>query len=128
MVDHTMARQRALSAAVLAATGSSDALDPHPDLIRAAKHHGRPAGRTCPWCRGQALVLLRYVYSDELGPYSGRIKTEADLDQMAPDYGFLDVYVVEVCPDCGWNHLLRTYVLGDGHQRRPHRRPPDLLD
>ena len=73
-------------------------------------------------------MLLRYVYSDELGPYSGRIKTEAELDEMAPQYGFLDVYLVEVCPDCRWNHLLRTYVLGDGHQRRPHRRPPDLLD
>lgn len=128
IVDHAISRQRALSAAVLAATGSSDALDPHPDLLRAAKHHGRPAGRPCPWCRGEGLVLLRYVYSDELGPYSGRIKTEAELDEMAPQYGFLDVYLVEVCPDCRWNHLLRTYVLGDGHQRRPHRRPPDLLD
>ena len=68
-------------------------------------------------------MLLRYVYSDELGPFSGRIKTERELHEMATDFGFLDVYVVEVCPDCHWNHLLHTYVLGDGQPRRPLRRP-----
>jgi hypothetical protein len=127
-VDHSLQRRRTLSAAVLAATGSSDALDPHPDLLRAAQHHGQPADTTCPWCRGEALVLLRYVFSDELGPFSGRIKSEAELAEMSPDFGFLDVYVVEVCPDCHWNHLLHTYVLGDGQPRPPLRRPADLLD
>lgn len=113
---------------MLAATGASDALDPHPDLLRAAAHHGVPAGVTCPWCRGDALVLLRYVYSDELGPFSGRIKTEAELIEMAPEFGFLDVYVVEVCQSCKWNHLLHTYVLGTGQPRPPLRAPADLLD
>lgn len=127
-VDHGLARRRALSSLVLAATGSSDALDPHPDLIRAAKNHGERTPASCPWCRSEALVLLRFVYSDELGPFSGRIKTEPELMAMAPDFGFLDVYVVEVCPDCRWNHLLHTYVLGDGHPRTPLRRPADLLD
>lgn len=113
---------------MLAATGASDALDPHPDLLRAARHHGEPASSDCPWCGSASLVLLRYVYSDELGPFSGRLKTVPELHDMAPNFGFLDVYVVEVCPDCGWNHLLRTYVLGDGQPRRPLRRPADLLD
>lgn len=73
-------------------------------------------------------MLLRYVYSDELGPFSGRIKTVNELQDMATDFGFLDVYVVEVCPDCRWNHLRESYVLGDGQARTPLRRPPDLLD
>jgi len=128
VVDYSLARRRNLSAALLAATGSSDALDPHPDLLRAAKHHGQPTEASCPWCRSEALVLLRYVYSDELGPFSGRIKSTAELSEMATDFGFLDVYVVEVCPDCHWNHLLRSYTLGDGRPRTPLRRPADLLD
>lgn len=127
-VDHALARRRTLSQLVLAATGSSDALDPHPDLIRAAKHHGEPVTELCPWCKSDALVMLRYVFSDELGPFSGRIKTPQELRTMAHDFGFLDVYAVEVCPDCRWNHLRETYVLGDGQPRPPLRRPADLLD
>lgn len=127
-VDHSLTRRRALSQLVLAATGSSDALDPHPDLLRAAHHHGEPSGENCPWCKSDALCILRYVFSDELGPFSGRIKTPAELQGMAGDFGFLDVYVVEVCPDCRWNHLRETYVLGDGQPRPPLRRPADMLD
>ena len=127
-VDHSLARRRTLSQLVLTATGASDALDPHPDLIRAANHHGEPSGEKCPWCRSEALVMLRYVFSDELGPFSGRIKTPVELRAMSHDFGFLDVYVVEVCPDCRWNHLRETYVLGDGRPRPALRRPPDLLD
>jgi hypothetical protein len=128
VVDHSLQRRRHLSAALLAATGSSDALDPHPDLLRAARHHGEPTTASCPWCSSDALVLLRYVYSDELGPFSGRIKTVRDLHEIATQFGFLDVYVVEVCPDCHWNHLLQNYTIGDGQPRRPLRRPADLLD
>lgn len=127
-VDHSINRRRALSQLFLTATGASDALDPHPDLVRAAKHHGVSAAQPCPWCRSRELVHLRYVYSDELGPFSGRLKTERELDQMAHQFGFLDVYLVEVCVDCGWNHLLVTYTLGDGQPRAPLRRPPDMLD
>lgn len=127
-VDHALARRRTLSSLVLAATGASDALDPHPDLLRAAVHHGEDTVLSCPWCSSDELVLLRFVYSDELGPFSGRIKTVRELADMANDFGFLDVYVVEVCPACRWNHLRETYVLGDGQARPPLRRPADLLD
>jgi hypothetical protein len=96
--------------------------------LRAARHHGEPTTASCPWCSSDALVLLRYVYSDELGPFSGRIKTVRDLHEIATQFGFLDVYVVEVCPDCHWNHLLQNYTIGDGQPRRPLRRPADLLD
>jgi len=32
------------------------------------------------------------------------------------------VYVVEVCRGCGWNHLYKSYVVGDGVPRTPPRR------
>jgi hypothetical protein len=47
---------------------------------------------------------------------------------MAYEYGQFRVYVVEVCADCGWNHLTLSYILGDGVPRRPHAKPRDLLD
>jgi hypothetical protein len=41
---------------------------------------------------------------------------------MATEYGEFTVYVVEVCTECGWNHLALSFVLGDGIDRRPPRR------
>jgi hypothetical protein len=47
-----------------------------------------------------------------LGKTSGQAKSPAELAQLAATVDEFDVYVVEVCPDCGWNHLIRSYVLG----------------
>lgn len=128
VIDHGLERRNALQrlragTAVL----SSELCDADPYLLRAAKFHGEAAG-ACPACRDAGLVTLTYVYGDELGPYSGRIRATDDLPPMAHEYGAFSVYVVEVCQRCHWNFLLRTYVLGDGVPRRPPAAPRDLLD
>lgn len=129
VIDHTLQRRSALAALVLTATGASDHLDPHPYLLRAARNHGISAQERCPWCRKEdTLKYLNYVYGDELGPYSGRLRTATELRAMAFEHGQFRVYVVEVCADCGWNHLVRSYVLGDGIPRAALRAPRDLLD
>jgi hypothetical protein len=102
--------------------------DADPYLLRAARHHGEATERPCPICRDPELVHVTYVFGDELGPYSGRVKSSAELPVMAYEHGQFRVYVVEVCTGCGWNHLTLSYVLGDGVPRRPPRRPADLLD
>ncbi len=106
----------------------SDLCDADPYLLKAARFHGEPAGSACPACRDEGLVTVTYVYGDELGPYSGRIRETKDLARMAFDFGRFSVYVVEVCQRCHWNFLLRTYVLGDGVPRRALPTPRDLLD
>lgn len=129
VVDHALQRRHALASLVLTATGASDQLDPHPHLLRAARYHGVPAGEPCPWCRDRrSLVHLNYVYGDELGPYSGRLRTERELVAMAREHGFFRVYLVEVCPKCHWNHLVRSYVLGDGVPRPARRAPRDAVE
>jgi hypothetical protein len=97
-------------------------------LLRAARNHGEATERPCPLCRSEELVHVTYVFGDELGPYSGRVKASAELPVMAYEHGFFRVYVVEVCSSCRWNHITLDYVLGDGVPRRPIRRPADLLD
>jgi hypothetical protein len=59
------------------------------------------------------------VYGASLGSTSGQAKSVGELSQLARDRDEFDVYVVEVCPDCRWNHLLRSFVLG--------RSAPDAL-
>ena len=68
------------------------------------------------------MVNLHYVFGEQLGQYSGRIKSTAELDQMQNEFGEFTVRVVEVCTDCGWNHMISSFLLGDGVKRRPPRR------
>jgi Family of unknown function (DUF5318) len=95
-------------------TTVTDVCDAHPYLLRAAKFHGEATDLTCPICRKTKLTHVTYVYGDELGRYEGRVKRGPELDEMAAEYAEFQVYVVEVCQSCAWNHLASSYVLGTG--------------
>ncbi|MEA4943989.1 MAG: DUF5318 family protein [Propionicimonas sp.] len=106
----------------------SDVCDADPMLVRAAMHHGEESSVPCPLCHGRKLVNLNYVFGDQLGQYSGRIKSTTELDEMQNEYGEFKVCVVEVCLDCSWNHMIASYLLGDGVRRRPPRRQQTVED
>ena len=122
VVDYGLARRATLDSLHSGVAFPSDVCDADPYLLRAARHHGEPTGRACPVCRRTDLVELSYTFGAELGQYSGRIKSRAELARMAHEHGEFRVYVVEVCQGCEWNHLISSYVLGDGEARRPPRR------
>ncbi len=128
VIDYALARRVALMDLFTGGGLRSDACDADPYLLRAAKHHGEPSTRRCPVCRKEDLTLVTYTYGDQLGPFSGRVRATADLPAMARAHGEFRVYVVEVCQRCSWNHLVLSYVLGDGVVRPAPRRPHDLLD
>lgn len=128
MIDYSLARRATLSSLRSGGATTTDVCDADPYLLRAAKFHGEPTGRPCPVCAKQPLDALNYVFGDELGQYSGRIKASGELGQMAREHGEFRVYIVEVCQGCGWNHLVTSYVLGDGVARRPPRRQPTIED
>jgi Family of unknown function (DUF5318) len=122
VIDYSLARRATLVDVFTGRAGSSDACDAHPYLLRAAKFHGEPTDTICPVCRRERLTHVTYVYGEELGQFSGRIKATAELEAMARQHGEFRVYVVEVCQGCAWNHLRTSYLLGDGVSRRPPRR------
>lgn len=128
VIDHVLERRAALLRLFNGGGLSSDLCDADPYLLRAARHHGEPAAGPCPACRDADLATVTYVYGDELGPYSGRIRLTKELAAMSRKFGHFSVYVVEVCQRCQWNFLLTTYVLGDGVPRRALPTPRDLLD
>ena len=128
VIDYALARRATLASLFGGGATASDVCDADPYLLRAAKYHGVPAGRSCPVCRRPELRDVAYVFGDELGQYSGRIKTAPELEEMAQEHGEFRVYVVEVCLDCSWNHLTTSYVLGDGVPRRPPRRRRTVED
>ena len=105
-----------------------DACDADPMLIRAAKHHGEQTQNRCPVCTKADLVNLSYVFGEQLGQYSGRIKKTRELEEMAHEFGEFKVVVVEVCLRCSWNHMIVSYLLGDGVKRKPPRRQQTVED
>ncbi len=118
-VDYGLARRATLESLLGGgATTPEDACDAHPYLRRAARFHGEPTGRECPVCRREPLVEVSYVYGEQLGRYEGRVKSRRELAEMAHEHGEFRVYVVEVGLGCGWNHLVQSFVLGDGVDRR----------
>ena len=122
VIDYSLARRATLTQLYSGSAADMDVCDAHPYLLRAARFHGERTQRRCPVCRREPLTHVNYVYGDELGQFSGRIKATAELEAMARQHGEFRVYVVEVCQGCGWNHLTLSYVLGDGTPRRPPRR------
>ncbi|MDR1264015.1 MAG: DUF5318 domain-containing protein [Propionibacteriaceae bacterium] len=129
-VDYALQRRRTLATLLgpVRSLATAQACDADPLLVRAALHHGELSPTRCPVGDCGRLVHLNYVFGDQLGQYSGRIKSSHELDDMENDFGEFKVYVVEVCPECGWNHLIKSYVLGDGKKRRPPRRQPTVED
>ncbi len=122
-VDYSLQRRATLVALFGAgAVTPTDVCDADPYLLRAAKYHGEPTRTPCPVCRREPLTHVTYVFGDELGQYSGRIKATRELEPMAREFGEFRVYVVEVCKSCAWNHLSSSYVLGDGVARTRGRR------
>lgn len=127
-IDFTLQRRAALLAFFRGGMLSSEFCDADPYLLKAAKFHGEAVGGPCPVCKDPDFTHVTYVYGDQLGPYSGRVRQHADLPEMARMYGEFKVYVVEVCQRCHWNFLMKTFVLGDGVPRRAPRTPRDLIE
>jgi hypothetical protein len=129
-VDYALQRRNTLQSLVRPqrSLSSADVCDADPMLLRAAAHHGEETNTACPICDSSRLLNLNYVFGDQLGQYSGRIKSTAELIEMQNEYGEFKVFVVEVCLECGWNHLVHSYILGDGVKRRPPRRQQTVED
>jgi hypothetical protein len=127
-IDYSLKRRAALVSLFKGTTSALDACNADPYLLSAAKYHGEKVERFCPVCRKAAMAELRYAFGDQLGQYSGRIKSEAELVEMQSEFGEFRVYVVEVCMECGWHHLIYSFKLGDGKYRKPPRRVRTLED
>ncbi len=121
-VDYSLKRRATLLSYFRGQVAGVDICDADPYLRLAAKHHGEAVERPCPVCREVKIVLLHYAFGDQLGQYSGRIKSVRELNEMQSEYGEFRVYVVEVCQGCHWHHLIHSFRLGDGTFRKVPRR------
>ncbi len=110
VVDYTLAKRALLRDVRLGLVSRIEVCDAHPELMRAAKHVGEPARRPCPVCEARRLVLLAYVYGDDLRQRNGRVWPLAQALRLTADHRGACCYVVEVCTACAWNHLAEAYT------------------
>lgn len=112
IVDYRLARNSVLSEFRKGRLRKVDVCDAHPELVRAARNVGQETGVECPVCEAVDVVHVTYVFGPKL-PAHGRCITKAkELVALARRPTVLACYVVEVCPECSWNHLSRSFPLG----------------
>ncbi len=109
-IDYRMAR-RAVLADVREGTRPVDEVcDAHPDLVRAGQNIGEDLDDDCPICDEGRLRGVTYgFYGRGRERTSGRVIQRDSLMRLVQRYGRVNVYTVEVCPSCHWNHLLEAY-------------------
>lgn len=96
--------------------------DAHPELLRAARQVGEPTRLDCPICEEAKVVLVTYVFGPRLPPYGRCVTTRAEMRALSTRADELAAYVVEVCPNCSWNHLARVLPVGGGRSLPATRR------
>ena len=112
-VDYTLAKRALLRDFRQGILSRFDICDAHPELLRAARNIGERTSRECPICDEADVVLVSFAFGPGL-PASGRcVESTAELAKLAKRRNDLACYVVEVCTECSWNHLARTYVIGN---------------
>jgi hypothetical protein len=115
-VDFRLARNAVIADFRAKRVTREDICDAHPELLRAAKA-GRVSTDECPICDDGHLVHVTYAFGPRL-PARGRcVDTAAEMRRLDQSGDELSCYVVEVCPACSWNHLVRRVPLG-GRRRR----------
>jgi hypothetical protein len=98
---------------------TSEVCDASPYLKSAARFHGEATETRCPICRREFVINVHYIYGDQLKQSAGQARSRAELAVLADTLGEFQVYVVEVCRGCDWNHLVEQYLLGRAHGTAP---------
>ncbi|MET8152360.1 DUF5318 domain-containing protein [Actinoplanes sp. NPDC049668] len=112
VVDYSLQKRALLRDVHNGKVGTLEVCDASPYLKNAARFHGEPTEDRCPVCRRDNLTLVHYIYGDELKQSAGQAHRLAELPVMAMTLREFQVFVVEVCQSCAWNHLIEQYVLG----------------
>jgi hypothetical protein len=115
VVDYSLARRATLAGLASGRLARREVCDAQAYLIRAARYHGQSVDDVCPMCSATALGHVFFTYGDCFrGDTNGRARRTGELLALADEVGEFTAYLVEVCADCRWNHLLASYVLGTG--------------
>ncbi|WP_229399098.1 DUF5318 domain-containing protein [Micromonospora okii] len=112
VVDYSLRKRAVLRELATGRVGAYDVCDASPYLRSAARFHGETTDERCPICRSENLTHVHYIYGDELRQSAGQARSLSELPVLAMTLREFQVFVVEVCLGCGWNHLVEQFLLG----------------
>ena len=127
VVDYSLQKRALLRDVHNGKVGTLEVCDASPYLKNAARFHGEPTDDRCPICRRDNLTLVHYIYGDELKQSAGQARKLAELPVLAMTLREFQVFVVEVCQSCAWNHLIEQYLLGRDALRAEEREQGEAL-
>ena len=110
-VDYRLARNSIVSEFHKGRLSRLDICDAHPDLMRAAINVGQEMTEDCPICEEAKLRLVSYVFGNRLSPAGVCVTSKKEMTKVARTSKDLVCYIVEVCPNCAWNHLNRSFAV-----------------
>jgi hypothetical protein len=91
--------------------------DAQPELMRVARNMGRVTEVDCPICDETKLVHVAFAFGPRL-PSGGRaLSMDGEMRTLARSRDDVAFYIVEVCPQCSWNHLLRMFTAATARTR-----------
>ena len=111
-VDYRLTRNAVLSQFRRGRLSRLDVCDAHPELLRVARALGQPTDESCPICESAPVVHVSYAFGRHLSPGGHPFVDAAEPAKLTRRAGEVACYVVEVCPACSWNHLVRTFAIG----------------
>ncbi len=123
VVDYGLVRRGTLADLARGRVSAAEVCDAQTYLLRAARYHGERTDEPCPVCRRPGLSHVSYTYGDCFrADANGRARAPRELPDLAGEHSEFTVYLVEVCAECRWNHLVAAYVLGTGEPTRRRAR------
>ena len=111
-IDYRLAREATLTAWRDGDVATSQICDAQRELRRNAEFCGNPIGSPCPVCEEPTLVEVTYVFGPRLPKHGRCVTSDKEMARLAARKTSSQGYVVEVCTDCGWNHLTRSRAIG----------------
>jgi Family of unknown function (DUF5318) len=110
-VDYRLARNSIVTQFQKGRLSRLDVCDAHPELLRAAVNVGDETREDCPICQEVKVRLVTYVFGSGLPPSGVCVTSKNELTKLSRRAATLACYVVEVCPNCSWNHLARSFAI-----------------
>ena len=110
-IDYRLSRQHTLMQWRSGELSRLQVCDAQSELRRNAVHCGTATVERCPICEEHDLAHVTYVFGPRLPSHGRCVTSAAEHARLAQRKGEFTGYVVEVCAGCGWNHLVRSYLL-----------------
>jgi hypothetical protein len=118
-IEYRLARDGAIREFRRGRISRLDICDAQPELLRVARNLGRRTEADCPICEGTKLVDVAFAFGAGLPPSGRALASTTEMRSLAREMDDVAFYVVEVCTECSWNHLLRMFSGRHARRRFP---------